>query len=185
MFVGLIFFGCFTEIVYNYIKELYGYKISRNPQYTNQQERGILWLANFTAVNPAFGVNNFNETKYYSPDESLVRDILLVLFGKPGFYPSLPYLGMHIQDYLYALEDDMDTTQIKAKLASQCMDLLPLLQNGDMDIFASHWKGNPLLVFKLPVIRETEYSDLVLGVTILKNGEMQFNFVFNDKQQYI
>lgn len=142
-------------------------------------------MANFTAVNPAFGVNNFNETKYYSPDESLVRDILLVLFGKPGFYPSLPYLGMHIQDYLYALEDDMDTTQIKAKLASQCMDLLPLLQSGDMDIFASHWKGNPLLVFKLPVIRETEYSDLVLGVTILKNGEMQFNFVFNDKQQYI
>ena len=36
-----------------------------------------------------------------------------------------------------------------------------------------------MLIFRLPVMRERA-TDLILGITVLENGEMQFNFVFND-----
>ena len=93
----------------------------------------------------------------------------------------MPKLGMNIREYLYTLEDDMDTSAIKAKLAYQCSEFLPLLEDGKMDIYATHMNGNPVLLFALPVIRQTRYSDLVIGITTLANGEMQFNFAFSDE----
>lgn len=156
-----------------------GDEFSPSSQYSKNQKKGVNRVANLTAVNPSFGVNDFNEVKYYNADETIVRDLLLLLFGKPGFYPSLPYLGMNIQTLLYQLEDNMDTSQLKAKLAAQCTDFLGLITSGELDIITMHYLGNPMLVFRLPVMRERA-SDLILGVTVLENGEMQFNFVFND-----
>ena len=49
------------------------------------------------SVDPVYGVNNFNETKVLTEAETLVNNILMILFGKPGFYPSIPSLGMDIQ----------------------------------------------------------------------------------------
>ena len=135
--------------------------------------------------NPSFALNDFDEVKIYTSDESIVRDLLLILFGKPGFYPSQPELGMYIQQYLYRFEDGVDTNLIKVKLASQCSDFLPLIENGSLDVVATDWNGQPLLVFILPVIRSTSDAQLVLGVTILENGEMQFNFTINDVEQEI
>ena len=137
-------------------------------------------MADLSTVDPAFGIDDFNKSKVYPSDETIVRNLLLLLFGKPGFYPSMPKLGMNIREYLYTLEDDMDTSAIKAKLAYQCKDFLPLIQDGSMDIYTTRSKGNPVLVFALPVIHDNTYATLVLGVTILNSGEMQFNFIFND-----
>lgn len=138
-------------------------------------------MADLSTVDPAFGIDDFNKSKVYPSDETIVRNLLLLLFGKPGFYPSMPKLGMNIREYLYTLEDDMDTSAIKAKLAYQCSEFLPLLEDGKMDIYATHMNGNPVLLFALPVIRQTRYSDLVIGITTLANGEMQFNFAFSDE----
>ena len=58
-------------------------------------------------IDPTFGLNNFNQTKVLSETETLVNNILMVLFGKPGFYPSIPALGMNIGQYLYNFADDI------------------------------------------------------------------------------
>ena len=133
--------------------------------------------------NPSFALNDFDENKIYTADESIVRDLLLILFGKPGFYPSQPELGMYIQQYLYRFSDGIDLNAIKVKLAAQCSDFLPLVQDGSLDVVATDWNGQPLLVFILPVIRSTSDAQLVLGVTILEDGEMQFNFTISDEEQ--
>ena len=59
-------------------------------------------------VNPTFNVNDFNEPKVLSPTESYITDVLMILFGRPGFYPSIPSLGMYIQDYLYSFPVELD-----------------------------------------------------------------------------
>lgn len=135
--------------------------------------------------NPSFALNDFDEVKLYTSDESIVRDLLLLLFGKPGFYPSQPGLGMYIQQYLYEFEDGIDTNAIKVEMAMQCSEFLPLVESGDIDVQVDHWNGRPLLVFILPTIHNTSDAQLVLGVTVLENGEIQFNFVINDKEQEI
>ena len=60
------------------------------------------------SVDPAYGVNDFNETKVLSESQTLINNILMILFGKPGFYPSIPWLGMDIYQYLYSFEDGID-----------------------------------------------------------------------------
>ena len=84
------------------------------------------------SVDPVYGVNNFNETKVLTEAETLVNNILMILFGKPGFYPSIPWLGMDIQQYLYKFEDEIDDLKIKSKLASQCREFLPNIEDGSM-----------------------------------------------------
>lgn len=135
--------------------------------------------------NPSFALNDFDEVKLYTSDESIVRDLLLLLFGKPGFYPSQPTLGMYIQQYLYEFDDGLDTNAIKVQLAIQCTEFLSLVTSGDIDVQVTDWNGRPLLVFILPTIHNSSDAQLVLGVTVLENGEMQFNFVINDKEQEI
>ena len=137
------------------------------------------------SVDPVYGVNNFNETKVLTEEETLVNNILMILFGKPGFYPSIPWLGMDIQQYLYKFEDEIDDLKIKSKLASQCREFLPNIEDGSMDVYSTTYQGRSMLIFQLPVIVDENSVILSLGVTINTKGEMVYNFVANDDIQII
>ena len=56
-------------------------------------------------VDPAFGKNAFNSPKYYNETQTAANNILTILFGRPGFYPSIPDLGMDITTLLYIAVD--------------------------------------------------------------------------------
>ena len=86
---------------------------------------------------------------------------------------------MYIQQDLYEFEDGIDTNAIKVEMAMQCSEFLPLVESGDIDVQVDQWNGRPLLVFILPTIHNTSDAQLVLGVTVLENGEMQFNYLDN------
>lgn len=137
-------------------------------------------MADLTVRDPSFGIDVFDRPNVYSASETVVRNILLILFGRPGFYPSMPRLGVHIQDYMYELEEDMDTVEIKSTLATQCSDLLDPIRSGELDVMVKHYHNNPMLFFVLPTIYRGQSSELYLGVVLLDNGEMQFNFVFSE-----
>ena len=137
------------------------------------------------SVDPTFGLNNFNKPKVLSEAETYVRNILTILFGKPGFYPSIPELGMDIRQYLYQFSDNIDTAKLKSKLAYQCDDFLPLLNSGDMEIYSTSVNEKTLLIFVLPMIIDETSIALSLGVTINAKGEMVYNFMISDDKQYI
>jgi hypothetical protein len=134
------------------------------------------------AVDPQFGANVYNRAKVLSESQTIVNNILTLLFGKPGFYPSIPTLGMNIQQYLYSFEDDFDTDFLKSQLAIQCKDFVDHISDGSFDIVKSSYKGQPLLIFVIPAIIADAESNLLLGVTVNENGEFSFNFTFEDKQ---
>ena len=136
------------------------------------------------AVDPVFGLNHYNKPKSLSESETVAYNILTLLLGKPGFYPSIPQLGMNISQYLYSFEDNFDTTLIKAILAAQCSDFVPQITDGSFDVIKARYKEQPMIVFKIPTILANEKNELVLGITMDGHGALQFNFVFN-KQQYI
>lgn len=137
------------------------------------------------SVDPVYGVNDFNETKVLSESETLINNILMILFGKPGFYPSIPWLGMDIYQYLYKFDDEIDTLKIKSKLASQCQEFLPDIQDGSMDVYSTTYQGRPVLIFELPILVDKATSVLALGVTVNTKGEMVYNFIANDEVQVI
>ena len=74
--------------------------------------------------------------------------------------------------------------KLKAELAKQCRDFSTNISDGSFDIIKSTYNEQPLLVFVIPTVITKENTELVLGVTITKQGDFKFNFIFN-KQQYI
>lgn len=130
---------------------------------------------------PAYGVNSFNKPKILNETQTLVNNLVLVLTGKPGFYPSQPTLGMDISQYLYSFDDEINVTDIKNKLVEQCSDFLDCIKNGDFDVMITHHNEKPMLVFKLPMVVDNSYTELVLGVSTSPTGELIYNFTFTDK----
>jgi len=133
-------------------------------------------------LDPTFDTNNFGQVKILSESETYVRNLLLILMGKPGFYPSIPELGMDIGQYLYGFEDEINISAIKSKLASQCSDFIPEIDSGDFDIYLTHYKNKPMLIFKLPVIHDDKTLSMALGIRVNEKGVFVYNFVENRNQ---
>lgn len=135
-----------------------------------------------SGVNPTFSTNEFNEPKILTPMESYVNDILMLLFGKPGFYPSIPTLGMDIQKYFFMFMDEINTEEIKLDLVNQCSDFFPSVQKGEFEVIKSEYKGQPLLLFILPTIDDVKAHSVTIGVTVDEYGKFMYNFVENMTQ---
>lgn len=133
-------------------------------------------------LNPTFSVNNYNKPKVLTELESYVNDVLMLLFGKPGFYPSIPTIGMDIKQYLYMFEDDINTEEIKTKLATQCNEFLPELSTGEFDVFKTVYNERSMLIFKLPIVSDTNKNSAALGITTNEKGELIYNFVETEEQ---
>lgn len=127
-------------------------------------------------VDPVYGVNDFNRPKVLAEDETYVNNLLMILFGKPGFYPSIPYLGMDVGSMLYMFEDEINVDKIKTELAYQCLDFLPLIDNGDLDVVVTTYKGRTMLIFQLPIIYKKKTTTLTVGVTLNDKGQLIYQF---------
>jgi hypothetical protein len=136
------------------------------------------------AVDPQFGANVYNRAKVLSESQTIVNNILTILFGKPGFFPSIPTIGMNIQQYFYTFEDDFDVDFLKSQLAKQCKDFIDQIYDGSFDIVKSNYNNQPLLIFVIPAKLVNVETNLLLGVTLTNKGEYKFNFTF-DEVQYI
>ena len=51
-------------------------------------------------VEPNFGLDDVGKAKQLNETEALANAILNLLFGKPGYFPSMPNLGINIQSIL-------------------------------------------------------------------------------------
>jgi len=133
---------------------------------------------------PTMGVDNFNETKILSQSETVVRNILLILLGKPGFYPSQPTLGMDIEQYLYMFSDEINTAEIKKTLIEQCSDLVDLINTDELTVESTTLNGRSALIFNLPIIIDDKTLRMALGVSTNNRGEFIYDWR-SDVHQFI
>ena len=137
------------------------------------------------AIDPAFGLNSFGKPKMYSETQTLANNILTVLFGKPGSFPSMPELGMNIQDTLYSHYDDFDEETFKEELTDQCSAFDDVVSDGQFDIIKSSTTDKdglekPLILFVIPTIIKEVSSKLAVGVIITDKG-ISYNFAWIDE----
>lgn len=136
-------------------------------------------------VDPVYGLNSFKKGKVLNESETLVKNIMTVLLGKPGFYPSLPTLGMNIGEKLYLFEDEINPEEIKNVLASQCKDFIPYIKSGDIDVGVTTYKGRTMLLFSLPVIIQEKKVSISLGITLNEKGQIVYQFTANPEETQI
>lgn len=125
---------------------------------------------------PVFGVNDFNEPKVLKDYDAIAVSVLLILFGKPGCYPSIPQLGMNIQQYLYSFYDELDVDSIRASLVYQCTLLSSAIDSNNIVVGKQIVDDNPLLIIQIPINYRRDQNQLVIGVTTNSNGSVSYNY---------
>lgn len=135
-------------------------------------------------VDPSFALNDFKEPLYYNESETIARNILFVLFGKPGFYPTMPTLGMNIQQLLYNFDDEININAIKAKLISQCSAFYSSINDESFDIQKVVKNNKVYILIKIPTILKEKKNILVVGITIGGNKSTVYNYVYTQDSYY-
>jgi hypothetical protein len=114
-------------------------------------------------------IDEFHKPKVISTFEMCCNIIITLLMMKPGQYPSIPDLGINIEQYLFEYSDD---TSIPAKIHDEIMDQCNRLQLTGIEVevyFNNTYQScNELRV----VIKGTEYlsagndlPDVIIGIT--------------------
>lgn len=129
-------------------------------------------------IDPGFGVNEFNKSLVLSEAETIKNNILTLLFMRKGSYPSLPNLGIGLQDYLYAFFDDIDTDRIRGDIAAQCEEFIPSVQSGELQVKKTYLKDTPVLLVVIPTTITESKSSLVLSIMADKSGTIHHNEVY-------
>lgn len=136
-------------------------------------------------IDPAFGTSNFGTAKMYSESETLINNILTILFGKPGAYPTLPNLGMDVPKLLLNLYDDIDEETLKNELVENCSSFKDVVQNGEFDVIKTTLKDKhanevPSILFKVPTKIKNVSKSLIIGISS-SNKQIAYNFAWLDE----
>ena len=125
---------------------------------------------------PAFGLDNFGKPKVLKNTEALATTVLMILFGKPGFLPSLPDVGMNIQQYSSTFFDEIDTNSLKAQLVYQCSLVSEYIEAESLDIRKVMNGNEGVLVFVIPMERYIPNNNFVIGIQTNIEGGVTYNF---------
>lgn len=122
-------------------------------------------------IEPVFGIDDFRKPKVLKGYEAVIQSILIVLFGKPGCYPSIPELGMNIQQYRNRRLDEIDTDTLKAQLAYQCRALSSDIIDGSIDVTKMMLNDKDVaLVFVIPIASDTTQNNMLIGLKMTNEG---------------
>lgn len=126
-------------------------------------------------IEPTFGQNNFRKPKILVGYEVILQSVLMVLFGKPGCFPSQPELGMNIQQYRMKKLDKLAVDELEATLKYQCGIMRDGWVSTDLSIVKVQTdERNEMLLITIPVVDDSENFNLVIGV-----GERNNQAVYN------
>ena len=127
---------------------------------------------------PSFGRDVFHGAKYHNETETVANAILNLLFGKPGYFPSMPELGINIQQYLYQFWDEVDPNLIKARIVSQCTFFQEFVDDGTLNVIKSSYQKKPMLLVVLPVVIKNNTEHLAIAITQGSDGNIHYNYEY-------
>jgi hypothetical protein len=106
-------------------------------------------LNNNIGYDCTFELDDFNKPRLREEAELVKNVVLLILFMRPGQYPSIPYLGLNIRDKLYSFYDEIDETSLARELTEQCQALGNYIQQGDVIIKKLIYRDMPSLIIRV------------------------------------
>ena len=140
---------------------------------------------NMLGYDATFELNEFGEPKLCSEVELLKNVILFILFTTPGQYPSLPTIGMDIENLLYSFYDELDTDKIKNQIIEQCDALGMFFQNSTISVKKLVYKKQPSLLIHIegrvsypPSYHKDKVDDVekyMVGITFDEMNRLLYN----------
>ncbi len=130
-----------------------------------------------------FELNNFAQPKLSSEIETVINTLLYVLFSKPGQYPSLPHIGLDIENMLYSFYKDINPGDLSNAIISQCADLDVYISTGMIQIQKKMYRNKPSLI--ISVNGTATYPDNGQYLTDRTNKQYMIGITFNDLNKMI
>ena len=132
-------------------------------------------------VDVTFELDKFGKPRIRSTLELVKNIILYVLFTKPGQYPSLPHIGLDIQNMLYTFFDDLDEEDLRDQIIRQCNALGVHFENGVVGIRKVMYRNKPSLMVHIEVPEQDRYlfnddeEKYLIGITFDELDKMIYN----------
>lgn len=140
---------------------------------------------NIIGYDAEFELNEFGEPKLCSEIELIKNVILFILFTSPGQYPSLPTIGMDINQLLYSFYDEIDPDKLKQQIIEQCNALGIFFQNNIIAVKKMIYRKQPSLLIHIEgkaSYPRTYHRDKVdnvekymIGITFDEMNQMLYN----------
>lgn len=127
-------------------------------------------------------VDAYSKPKVISTFEMCVNAILTLLKMKPGQYPSIPELGIDVEQYLHEYADDPNIpNEIKTKLMDQCNRLQVV--DIDINVYVERSQdGTNALIIKIEGSDTLTYgektSSVIIGITYDKLNQLYTRKVY-------
>ena len=103
--------------------------------------------------------NVFNKATEYQGKTAWFQLILNLIFLRPGTYPSMPTMGVGIQDYEYEYLDDVKDN-IRNKIEEQVNLFLPDVPLASVEVTSVEYEGKTILLI---VISLEDNGQIVTG----------------------
>ena len=103
--------------------------------------------------------NVFNKATEYQGKTAWFQLILNLIFLRPGTYPSIPNMGVGLQDYEYEYIDDVKDN-IRNKIEEQVNLFLPDVPLASVEVTSVEYEGKTILLI---VISLEDNGQIVTG----------------------
>ena len=103
--------------------------------------------------------NVFNKATEYQGKTAWFQLILNLIFLRPGTYPSIPNMGVGLQDYEYEYIDDVKDN-IRNKIEEQVNMFLPDVPLASVEVTSVEYEGKTILLI---VISLEDNGQIVTG----------------------
>lgn len=134
-----------------------------------------------------FEMDDFNKPRLREEAELVKNVVLLILFMKPGQYPSIPWLGLNVRDKLYSFYDEIDESALTRELSEQCQVLGTYIQQGDIIIKKMMYRNMPSLLIHVSTTAadgsiisydnrsKNRASEFYIGISVNELNKLLYN----------
>lgn len=132
-------------------------------------------------VDTTFEMSSFAKPRIREEAELIKNTVLYILFSKPGQYPSLPFIGLDIENLLYSFYDEISESDIADELVRQCTALGRYIEDGTIIIRKIKYKNQPSLMIHI----ETSPIDSILNSDKSNTLKFQIGITFDELNHMI
>ena len=124
-----------------------------------------------------FGIDNFGKQKKLTQPQTIAQILINLLLMRPGQLPSLPHIGIDIQQYLYKFQEDIDLSFIKNQISYQCSSILPYISLSEMQIILVPYESESILYIYVPLTLISNDEAAIIGFKREHtSNEVTFNY---------
>ena len=124
-----------------------------------------------------FELDGFGEQKYLTEAQGAAKQILMLLFLRPGDYPSLPKAGINIsRDLRYKQMDLIVGGALKEKITDQVQKYCPNIELEEVKIYSTKYKQQYIVIIDFLLKTEKTIS---VALTQVSSSLINFKVDFN------